>query len=327
LRFRDPQAAVELAELATAGVAWLEGHGFGRSGLCAWRCLCWAELGNAYRLANEMDLAWYALSRASQWADRGRGDLAAVSRIGGFLVGHLTDLKRYEDALTILEQLENLYERLGRPRQVGETLVKKGRLRAALGDTESALRLTAEGLRALRPEAAKVAAEEVLDLIDFAVRCDARAASKLLWHARACGLLPCDSSSEFRLHWAEGQIFLKLGAAPRAEAALRSARQGFKRTGLLALWALAGLDLARLWVPQGRREEVGELAEELLAALGEEEAGWEALGAIELLKRDSAQGRASVEVLQKRIDVVATLLTDDQRMLSGDDERRCWREE
>ena len=81
-------------------------------------------------------------------------------------------------------------------------------------------------------------------------------------HNRAGVIAPKSSSSSRR--WMEGSIALELGRIETAEAAFREVQRAFleQRMGYDA--ALVSLDLAMLYVQEGRTGELKRLAEELV---------------------------------------------------------------
>lgn len=86
----------------------------------------------------------------------------------------------------------------------------------------------------------------------------------LLWQARLHRLLPAEGVNRLRLWTTEGTIWSGLGQLERAENAFREAKDGFESHGLRMQAALAGLELAKVWLRQGREQEVLPLAEELV---------------------------------------------------------------
>jgi len=67
-----------------------------------------------------------------------------------------------------------------------------------------------------------------------------------------------------RLRWLEGRIAAGLGEPDEAEAAFLGARAGFAENRLAYVEALVSLDLAALWLSQGRTAEIGALLAEVL---------------------------------------------------------------
>jgi ATP/maltotriose-dependent transcriptional regulator MalT len=96
-----------------------------------------------------------------------------------------------------------------------------------------------------------------------------------------------------RLRWVEGQIFAGLGKAGRAEAALKEARSSFLQHNLRYNAALAGLDLAAVWLERGKNAQVKELAEDMLATFRRLGVQREALRAMDYLNQACQQKRAT----------------------------------
>jgi tetratricopeptide (TPR) repeat protein len=97
-----------------------------------------------------------------------------------------------------------------------------------------------------------------------------------------------DPLSRLRFTWLEGLIARGLGETAGAESALLAVQKGFARAGLAYDAALVSLDLAVLYLSQGRTAEVKNLARAMVGVFEEKEIHREALTAV-VLFRDAAE--------------------------------------
>jgi hypothetical protein len=101
-----------------------------------------------------------------------------------------------------------------------------------------------------------------------------------------------------KLHWIEGKIAAGLGDLVTAEATFQQIRQDLDDAGLGYEAALISLDLAGVWLLQGRTAEVHGVVTEMVGtfrALGVER---EAMSALHMLQEALRQDQATLEVLR-----------------------------
>jgi hypothetical protein len=92
-----------------------------------------------------------------------------------------------------------------------------------------------------------------------------REAFALLFHTRPLYLKMGDRLNLLRLRWLEGRVAQGLHRLEQAEAAFREVRDAFVDLGIEYDAALVSLDLAAVYVQQGRAVETRRLALEMLA--------------------------------------------------------------
>jgi hypothetical protein len=93
---------------------------------------------------------------------------------------------------------------------------------------------------------------------------------------------------QLRLSWLRGKIAAGLGEVTEAERFFRETRDGFVRQGNGYDAAMASLDLALLYLKEGRTAEVLPIAEEMVALFEAQDVHREALAAV-LLFQEAAQ--------------------------------------
>lgn len=317
LRHRNTGGMVKLAELALLAAQRLNRRKYPRTLLNDLHARCWADLGNAYRAADNLDGAWHAMRQAVGLVQHGSGDLLLLGSIAYSLISLLGNQRRYSEADELSRQLYCLYVRLKDPHLAARVLIKLGHFRSSAGKPEEAVRLFAEALPGIDAEREPaLLAAAIHNLISTVADAGQyRRARILLWRARMAGALPVDALSRVRLRWVEGRIYQGLGDDDRAECAYREARAGFQAGGLIYPTALVGIDLAILLMEQGCRGEVQELVAEMITTFRSLGVAREAMAALILLRRSCAEARAK-QVIYRLRDVAALLKELEQEPIS-----------
>lgn len=112
-----------------------------------------------------------------------------------------------------------------------------------------------------------------------------------------------------KLYWLEAQIDAGLGKLERAEAGLAKVRAEFAGAGLNYKAALVGLELAAVWVRQGKPELVPPLADEIIAVFRSLGIARETIATVLVLRQAYAQGKLTLQIVQQ----VAQFLQDLER--------------
>lgn len=295
-RYRSALDMVRLAEHARDRALAL-GEEADRHQVADVRARAFAELANAYRLADQLDRSDEAIGAAFRHYVSGSKDPMLLALLADRLSSLLCHRRRFPEALGLLDILIAFYRSAGEEHLAGRALVKQGLYASYSEDTARAIVLTLEGLRlidGLKEPAILLSA--LHNLLDFA--------SRLEYHDVVRRLLPRirplhgdNRLSLLRLRWIEGR------AAPSAEEServLREVRNGFLREGLIFPASLVSLDLALVLTRLGRPGDVAELATELIASFRALRVGPEAMAALILLRR-AAQGHGAAERIEERV--------------------------
>jgi transcriptional regulator with XRE-family HTH domain len=297
----DAAEALELAELALSiaervarGESWrlrVEGY-------------CWAYIGNARRVANDLAGADQAFVRAWDLWRLGVGsgpEMLAEWRLLSLEASLRRDQLRFPEALKLLDQAREA----GREdqRATARILLKMGNVLEQLGDSESAL-------AALRDAAPFVAASGDARLA-LCLRFDtANNLCLLSRYAEAAELLPqvrewatqqANDLDLIRLVWLESRVAAGQGRAEEAIAGLEEVRAYFTGHELAYDAALSSLELAVIWLHDGRTAEVRELAIEMEAIFRAKKIHREALAALVLFWEAAKRETATVELVRQVI--------------------------
>ena len=270
------------------------------------RARAWAELANAHRVAGDLAAAEAAMARAVDEREAGTGALLLLARIAD-LAGSLCGARRrFLDAFRLLDIAHELYRRQGEIHAAGRVLIAKGLYAGYSGDADEGIQLLVRGLESIdRDREPKLAFQALHNLLLFWV--DLGLYDQALRHLRQMRPLYkryAGPVERVKLRWVEGKIAAGLGDLRRAEAAFLRARNEYAAAGLGFRAALTALDLAAVWLRQGRTAELQPLVGEMLAAFRAAGAGREALAAVLLLHEAVERQQATLELLDR---IAATL--------------------
>ncbi|HEY4574737.1 MAG TPA: hypothetical protein VIJ26_12250, partial [Thermoanaerobaculia bacterium] len=102
-----------------------------------------------------------------------------------------------------------------------------------------------------------------------------------------------------RLRWLEGRIARDLGRLDQAETALREARDGFIERGIGFDAARVSLDLATVYLRQGRTADLKRLAAEMVPVFESRDVHQEALAALLLFRQAADAEEVTLGLLER----------------------------
>ncbi|HEX9944272.1 MAG TPA: hypothetical protein VGG03_19855 [Thermoanaerobaculia bacterium] len=308
LRFDNPAEMIDLARTGCLLADSLAIDPYGDRVVSDIRARAWAELGNAYRVADDLQEAGGALARARELAMRGTGSLTLLSRLMELIAHLLSDLRQFQEAAELLETVEAVHRQREEVNDLARVLVHLGNVRNEAHEPEHAVLVFLRALQLLEVDSPlRFAAVHGLayGLVESGFH---DAAHHLIKKNRRL-YRRSGKFNQIRLFWLEGKIARGLGQFGRAEAKFHVARLWFLRENQTYDSALVALDLALLYVRQGRRQEVLWLVEKMLATFRSLGIGREAIASLVLLQKSCEQQR-SVDVLCGQIEALARLLPE-----------------
>ncbi len=302
--FRDPSRAVELARLAVEIAGWLDAGYYGEALVEDERALAWAHLGNAHRIASDLRSAEDALLRAEEHHKRGGEDALTGAQILSFMASLRTSQGRFGEAAELLDRAIAVY-RDARDRHLeGKALILKGIASGYGGRPKQAIRLIQRGLSKIdtleEPRLLVSARHNLIGFLSESGR--SREALKTLEQTRSLYLTLGEPTHLIRLLWLEGRIARDLGRLDQAEAALREARDGFVERGIGFDAARVSLDLATVYLQQGRTGELKRLAAEMVPVFESRDVHQEALAALLLFRQAANAEEVTLGLLERIAD-------------------------
>ena len=288
LRHSDRAGMLHLADLARQAADRLDSRVHGAVQRSDMQARAWAELANAYRVAEDLPQAEAAMACALDLRSQGSGDPLLYARIADLNASLLCDMRRFKEAFRMLDLAYAIHRRYSDAHEVGRTLILKGLYTGYAGKPEEGLQLLVQGLPMIdRGRDAKLVFHTLHNILLFRVELGEYEAAQLqlqrmrpLYTAHAAWL------DLVKLQRLEGEIAAGLGDLATAEATFQQIRQDLDNAGLAYQASLASLDLAGVWLRQQRTAEVRRLVTEIAATFRVLGAEREALSALQI-------GRAS----------------------------------
>ncbi|HYG65755.1 MAG TPA: hypothetical protein VEL74_24440 [Thermoanaerobaculia bacterium] len=302
-RADDPRRAAALAELAVVVAGGLDPSLYPPPVLETLRARTWGALGNIRRILSDFRGAEEAFGQAEIHLARG-GDVVEKGVLLDLQASLRLTQGRTAEATRLLDRAMLLFRRLGQRHLLGRAMISKGYVRICAGDSGPAVELLRQGLALADPghePRLVLAAQHCLAYLLYEGG-RPEEARHLLERNRRLYLEHGDRLDLVRLRYLEGKIAAVLGGAGErsaAEEAFREVREVFAEAGLALDAALASLDLAALYVEQGRAAEVHVLAGEMLAIFRSREVSREAMAALILFCRAAEARDVTASLVQE----------------------------
>jgi transcriptional regulator with XRE-family HTH domain len=296
----DVEEAKELAGLALFTAHLVPGGEAPRNRAVGF---CLGFVSNAQRVATEFDTADSDL--AGTWGlwrsgEPGEPDFFPAWRLYDLEASLRREQHRFPEALECVERAFELCG--GLPEAAGHILLKKEHIFDAMGDREGAL-------AALEEAAPFVEASGDLHQLFFLRYWRAKNLCAVERYSEAAEQLPAVRQmaieqgmelNRIRVAWLSAKVDAGLGRPTEAKAGLEQVRQDFKTHDLPYEAALSSLDLAILYLKEGRTAEVKALAVAMGEIFEAKRIAREALAALTLFCEAAKQETATVE-LAKRV--------------------------
>lgn len=295
------EMALELADLALYIAGRIPGEERWRSRVEGY---CWAYRANAYRVANDLAEADKAFVRAwNSWraGDSSHAGLLAEWRLFDLEASLRRAERRFSEALALLDRAQIAISK-DNPAANARILLKKEHVFDQMGDTQNALATLAE----VKPLVEASGDLRLLFVLLF------KAANNLYYLGRyeeaAKGLprvreLAVDQGNELdliRVVWLEARMAAGEHRKEEAILGLEQVRRDFTTRGLPYDAALASLELAGLYLEDGRISEVRNLARAMSWIFQAKGIAREALAALTLFF-EAAQGETATVELTRHI--------------------------
>lgn len=214
------------------------------------------------------------------------------------------DQRRFQEAEELLVRAVNLFALAGPKEQAAQSLLTLGLLYYDRDDFGKAIAVTRSAVDMLDPEQEPrtyLCARYNLALF-LADSGNHRAAAEELQQDEALYRSFPDLWTSLRQRWLQGKIALGLGDLKGAERHLTTARTGFIAEGIGYDAAMVSLDLALVYVQEGRTGEVKHLAEEMHQIFAGGGVHREAVATLVLFQEAARQEMLSVEQIEDLAD-------------------------
>jgi tetratricopeptide (TPR) repeat protein len=300
--FRNPGKSVELAELAIEVAGRLDAQYYGKSVVEDLRARAWAYLGNARRVSSDLVGAEQAIAIAEYLSENGSGDPLEEARILDLKASLLSDQGRFEEAAETLDLVIDIYHEVKEFHRKGRAILSKGLFIGYSGQPEQAIQLLSEGLSLVEwdrePRLVLMARHNYAWFLNDCGRCE-EALSHLQRFRHSYHELFPEPWTELRLAWLEGRIAAGLERFDESEAILREARKRSVEQGLGFEASMITLDLAALYLQQGKGDQVKQLASTLAPALLSQDLHGQAIAALAVFQQFAEMDRVTLSLVQE----------------------------
>jgi tetratricopeptide (TPR) repeat protein len=300
LRYSDPAGMLRMADLARLAADRLDPEVYGAERRTDAQARAWAELANAYRVAEDFTQAEVAMACALDLRTRGTGDPLLYARIADLAASLLVAQRRFKEAFGMLDFAYAIHLRYSDSHEVGRIVLLRGLYTGYAGKPEEGLQLLIRGLSLIdRARDAKLVFHTLHNILLSRVELgEYEQAQRQLQRMRPLYAAHAGWLDRVKLLRLEGEIAAGLGDLITAEATFQQIREDLNDAGLGYQAALVSLDLAGVWLRQSRTLEVRSLVSEIVSSfqvLGVER---EALSAIHLLQDALERDQATLEVVR-----------------------------
>lgn len=257
VRFHDPEEMVKLAAWAVLVAKSLSVKRYGSRQVIDCRCRAMIELGNANRVADRLWDAEEAMAEAGRLFLLGTRDELLEARLFDVQASLYADSRRFDSAREALDVVQAIHRRRGDRHLIGRALISKGLYASYDEQPEEAIVFLTEGLtlvdRKREPSLMFIAVHNLAHALMVYGRY--RDARTMLFPIRGSEDEAGGRVNLLKVRWLEAQISAGLGDLERAERDFEFVRSGFLEEDLPYKSALAGLELAEVYLRQGRSEE------------------------------------------------------------------------
>jgi tetratricopeptide (TPR) repeat protein len=300
LRHDVPATLLRLSQLAAGLAESLDERACGPRNVRDLQARAWGEVGNALRVGGELRRAEEIFGRAFARAAEGSGDPLLFAGLADLAASLCRAQRKFREACELLDLARRIYLEYDDPHLAGRTLISKAMVLDYASRPREAARLLYDGLGlidgARDPRLLLTALHHYTSLAidegDFARAARLLAESRELYDEQA------ELLDLLRRRRLEGRTAFGLGDDKTAERAFQEAREGFARRELPYEVALASLDLAAIWLRQGRTGRVRRTVEEMLATFRSHGIRREAIATLLVLRRALERERATERLLQ-----------------------------
>jgi len=296
-----------LAELALAVVERLDPNRWGISIVHDAQARASAHFADALRAAGDLEGATEAFQRARALSALGTQDAGEWAEIVRFEARLEVARRRFDGAFTLASEAAAIYRKLGERELLAETLAEIGPFAARSGRLETAIEALSEAVRMFGPgrDAGRLACALMWLGALLAEAGRGREALAPLWRARSLYERLGDPIEILRIRWLEARATVAAGSLEQGEAALLAVRPQLLEAGLGREAAGALLDLAQIYLPQGRGREMRELTGELFFPFRSRDLHTGTVAAMLFLRRAVETGNATLDLVRELATYVA----------------------
>jgi tetratricopeptide (TPR) repeat protein len=306
VRHENPGEMKSLARLAVEVAGRLSPRWHDERDAADWQARAWSELGNALRVSDDLDEAERAFRVAFDFFQRGNQEAPLKARLHDLYASYLGTRRKFDLAFAALDVVHSTYLELGDSHLAGRALATKAMYLHYSGQPEQAVAVNQQAMSLIdRARDAELLLFSYHNHVRFLVACGQFDAARreLSQHLDDLQRLK-GRIYQIRLQWIQAQVSAGLREWQTAEEGLCAVRAEFEREGMGFHAAVASLELALVWMRQGRYEETERMVLEVCDVFIALRVRREALGAIIVLKESFESRIATLGLLQEAIGLL-----------------------
>jgi tetratricopeptide (TPR) repeat protein len=297
--FQDPALGESLALLAVEVLDHLDPSIYGAESLEDLRARAWSHVANSRRIQTDFQGAEEAFAFAFAFFKLGTREPMEKAVLLDLKSSLLTKQHHFSAALRLLRRAMTIFMDAGETHRACRSLVKMSTVHTFAGEPDKAISLLYRALDLIDPDREPrlllIAWHNLIN--DLTETGKFMEAQKLLIKARPLYRRFSQPWTRNPAKWLEGQIARGLGQQDHAEALFREARDGFILANAAYSTALVSLDLASLYVEQGRMAELKQIAEEMVPIFSSQQIHREALAALDYWRQAVEAERAGASLI------------------------------
>lgn len=302
LRHNDPAGMLRLAQLAQQAADRVDPSVHGPRETVDLRVRAWAELGNAWRVCDDLRQAEAALEGALELRAEGTDSRLLLARLADLSASLLCDQRRTAEGFQMLDTAHTLYRQEGAAHDAARVLLMKGLYLGNTGNPEEGLQVLSQVLAEIDHEKdPQMVFQALHNILLFRVELgELEEAQRQLQRMRPLYDRHASPFIWTKLRGIEGKIAAglgDLGNLDKAEQLFREVRREFDAAGLGYQAALISLDLAAVCLRVGKQAEVRQLVAEMVATFRSLGVEREAMAALLMLNEAVEQDQATLELL------------------------------
>jgi len=322
VRHENPGEMKNLTRLAVEVSGRLHPHWHDERDAADWQARAWGALGNALRTSDDLDEAERAFRVAFDFFHRGNQAAPLKGRVRDLYASYLGTRREFDRAFAALDVVHSTYLGLGDPHLAGKALAAKAMYLHYSGQPEEAVAVNQQAMSLIdRARDAELLFFSVHNQVRFLVACGQldEAKRELAQHLGDLQRLK-GRIYQIRLCWIQAQLSAGLREWQSAEEGLRSVQEELEKEGMGFHAALASLELALVWMRQGRYEETERMVLEVCDVFIALRMQRETFGAVMVLKEAFEKRMATLGLLEEVIGLLDRWQTsaDEQSMPQGE---------
>lgn len=300
----DPVHAEQNARLALEITERLDPGVYGQSLANDLRARTWSFIGNVRRIHSDLRGAEEAFQAAeSVLEEAGSGDPLERARLLDLKASLRRAQRRLEEALELLDEAIEIYRKTHDRHLEGRALISQSMIHSYADAPAKAVPLLSRALEMIDSKEEPRLLFTILNILSFNLIAlgQYEQASQILPEthrtAREFGSL----DDRFRALWIEALLDIGREHLAEAEPKLHAVREHFTQSGIGYNVALVSLDLAKIYLTQGRTAETKRLAAEMHPIFVSRDVQREAIAALLVFQQAAERENASLRLVDEVI--------------------------